>query len=279
MTQYRAKKETTHTPTRRRGEVGVERGGVVPRRSGVLPVAVAFCLAAFMLSGCGGPFGARSTSPGDKIYVHKVEEGETVEDIAEDYYGTRGRAKLIRDFNDMDHKQPEAGTVLRLPMNRSELDRLKTRERARVPYNRGLVLAEQGAFVDAVHQFKKSLSLDPGFVDADYNLGVTYQKMKSYQRALEQFEKVTRKRPQRTRYHFALGNCYFHLDRYADAAGSFEAVVEHDTSHKKAQYSLAVSFEKLGDRKRAIAAWQRYLELDCRGAWADEARKRLSRLK
>ena len=281
MTQYRAQKETTHTPAQRQDEVGVRCGGVLTHRlrSGVVPVVVAFCLAAFALSGCGGLFGGRSTSPGDKIYMHKVEAGETGEDIAEDYYGTRRRVDLIRDFNDMDDKQPEPGTILRLPMNRSDMDRLKIREQARMPYNRGLVLAEQGAFVDAVNQFKESLGIDPGFVDADYNLGVTYQKMKAYERALEQFKKVTRKRPQRTRYHFALGNCYFHLDRYADAAGSFETVVELDTSHKKAQYSLAVSLEKLGDRKRAIAAWQRYLELDGRSAWADEARKRLSRLK
>lgn len=244
--------------------------------------AVMICAAipaAIALSGCAGRFGGGPASADDKVYLHKVEEGETLEDIAEDYYGTRKRARLIRDFNDVKDGDLAPGTVLRVPMNRSDVERLKTREQARGPYNQGLVLAEQGAFVDAVNRFQESLAIDPAFVDANYNLGVTYQKMKSYERALEQFQIVVRKRPARVAYHFALGNCYFHLERYADAAGSFKAVVARDDSHKKGQYSLAMSLEKLGERDKAIAAWQRYLQLDSRSAWAAEARKRLGRLK
>ena len=242
-------------------------------------IICAFSIVAFAVTGCAGKFGGRTDSADSKIYLHKVEEGETLEDIAEDYYGNRKRADVIRDFNDVDGDEMEPGTVLRVPVSAADMDRLKTREEARRPYNRGLILAEQGAFVDAVQKFQESLDIDPGFVDANYNLGVTYQKMKSYERALEQLRNVVRKRPQRARYHFALGNCYFHLERYDDAAGAFQAVVARDASHKKAQYSLAVSLEKLGRRKKAVAAWQRYLELDSRSAWAAEARKRLGRLK
>jgi len=62
------------------------------------------------------------------------------------------------------------------------------------------------------------------------------------------------------------------------AASTFEAVMEMDPSHTKALYSLAVCYEKLGEKEKAIASWRRYLELDATSAWAIEARKRLEAL-
>lgn len=223
--------------------------------------------------------GRRGAYPEDRIYLHKVEAGETLSEIAEDYYGNPARGDFIGAFNDVEDATIRPGMVLRVPMTGEEIERLKTRGRARGPYNEGLELARNGAYLDAVRRFQESLSIDPDFVDALYNLGVTFQKMKSYDRALEQFAGVVRLRPDEAKYYFALGNCYFHLQRYGEAAKTFEKVVQRDRTHTKAQYSLAVSYEKLGQREKARDAWQRYLEIDSKSVWATEARKRLNRLK
>ena len=89
---------------------------------------------------------------------------------------------------------------------------------------------------------------------------------------------VVRGRPAEPEYHFALGNSYFYLERYDDAADAFEDVVKRDRYHAKAQYSLAVCYEKMGQKDKARRAWQRYLEIDKNSVWAAEARKRLSNL-
>lgn len=213
------------------------------------------------------------------MYNHTVRPGETLSEIADDYYGDPSRARGLVKFNELPDETVQPGTVIRVPMNGKDMDHLRTRETAREPYNRGLAMVQSGAYLDAVQQFQESLEIDPSFADARYNLGVTLQKMKSYEKALDQFKLAVRARPDEPGYQFALGNSYFHLERYGEAAGAFEDVMKLDPNHLKAQYSLAVCYEKMGQNDEARQAWQRYLELDDDSAWATEARKRLNSLK
>jgi tetratricopeptide (TPR) repeat protein len=228
-----------------------------------------------VLWGCGGP---RGVGPEDRVYSHTVKPGETLSEIADDYYGDPSRARSLKAFNEVSEDVLAPGTVIRVPMSTEDVAHLRVREQAREPYNRGLVLAENGSYLDAIQQFQASLSVDPRFIDARYNLGVTFQKLKSYEKALEQFKVVVRERAAVPEYDFALGNSYFYLERYDDAADAFEDVVKQDGYHTKAQYSLAVCYEKMEQNEKAKRAWQRYLEIDKDSVWADEARKRLSNL-
>lgn len=239
---------------------------------GIVWVAV---ILALPLVGCGG---SRSTRSGEKVYLHQVEPGESLADVADDYYGDATRTKWIADFNSIDEDDVSAGTVLRIPMSAKDVERLKTRELARGPYNEGLSLAERGAYVDAIQRFRESLEIDANFVDAHYNLGVTFQKIKKYDKALDEFQDVVRLRPDKAEYHFALGTAYFYLNRYEESAAAFEEVMERDRSHSKALYSLAMSYEKLDRPEQAKKAWERYLELDGTSVWATEARKHLKDL-
>jgi tetratricopeptide (TPR) repeat protein len=235
-------------------------------------------LPALVVWGCSGG-GRHGTGPQDRVYSHKVEAGETLADIADEYYGDPSRVRTLETFNELQQDAVEPGMMIRIPMNSKDIEHLRVRERAREPYNRGLALAENGSYLDAIQQFQESLSIDPKFIDARYNLGVTLQKMKSYDRALDQFKKVVRERPDVPEYHFARGNSYFYLERYDDAAMAFEDVMKRARNHVKAQYSLAVCYEKMGQKDKAKQAWQRYLEIDSNSVWATEARKRLNNLK
>lgn len=221
----------------------------------------------------------QTKSPAEKVYLHKVESGETLSEIAEDYYDNASRGAVIGEFNAVDDDALKPGMVIRVPMTQEDIDRLTTRERARAPYNEGLGLAENGSYIDAVERFNEALAIDPDFVDAEYNLGVTLKMLKSYEKAIRHLDRAVELRPDNSEYRFALGNCLFHISRFEDAADSFEKVVAADSSKTKALYSLAVCYEKLGRREKAIQAWERYLVLDPTSAWAIEARKRLGELK
>lgn len=237
---------------------------------------LAWSLTLVLLAGCAAGRG-KGDGPGERVYLHRLQQGETLAEVAAEYYGDATRAKTIARLNNV--KEPvEPGTVLRVPMSTDDVSRLKIREQAREPYNKGIEMAESGAYVDAVSEFHSALAIDPDFVDAHYNLGVTLQKLNSSEKALQEFKDVVRLRPDNARYRYALGNCYFYLEHYDDAAGAFEAAIERDPRHTKALYSLAVSYEKLGRRGDAIAAWRRYLEVDDTSVWATEARKRLNNL-
>jgi len=233
-------------------------------------------LAAFALAGCSG-MGSSQRSE-DAVYQHLVEEGETLETVAREYYLDAAEAERLGDYNHVDDDALRAGMTLRVPMTAREIDRLKLREQARIPYNQGLTLAQNGAYIDAVERFNAALAIDDAFADAHYNTGVSLQMMKSYDKATNSFKKAIRKDPHNPEYEFALGNCHFHQESYQAAAEAFERTIVLNDRHAKAHYSLAVCYEKLERPADAIRTWQRYLELDAKSVWATEARKHLEAL-
>jgi tetratricopeptide (TPR) repeat protein len=238
-------------------------------------IVLAACLLAAVFVGCA----RQAKHPAERVYLHKVESGETLAGIAEDYYGDPGRTEAIEKFNDVTDESIAPGTVLRVPMTAKDIERLETREKARVSYNEGLELVEAGSYLDAVGRFREALSIDPDFADAMYNLGVTLHAMKSYEKAREQLERAAELRPANADYRYALGNSLFHLGDFSRAARAFERVMEIDPENAKALYSLAMCYEKIGEREKAIAAWEDFLRLDATSAWAVEARKRLETLR
>jgi tetratricopeptide (TPR) repeat protein len=242
--------------------------------TGALVVAGAFAWAAFF-SGCA----KKARQPEGKVYLHKVAEGETLKDLADEYYGNPDRASFIGEFNGLSSDEnPAPGTVIRVPMTEDDVDRMKTHEQATIPYNEGLELAGKASYIDAVEKFREAIALDPGFADARYNLGVTLYMVKSYDKAKDELERAVDLRPKNAKYRFALGNALFHLEDYRQAASTFESVMQMDPANTKALYSLAVCYEKLGEKEKAITAWKRYLELDATSTWGVEARKRLQAL-
>lgn len=238
-----------------------------------LLTAVASLMAAW---GCGQK--TRKPVEGEKVLTHTVGVGETLEEIADDYYGDPGRADEIREFNQLDAGDVTGGDVIRVYMTPDDMTTLATRKRARVPYNAGLDMARRGAYLDAVNQFVRAIELDPGFAEAAYNLGVTYQKLDSHEKAVEQFEYAIERRPDVSHYHYALGNSHFHLRRYDRAVASFDRALAVDPNFLKAQYSLAAALEKTGNAARAKREWRRYLEMDSDSEWANRARARLADL-
>jgi tetratricopeptide (TPR) repeat protein len=232
--------------------------------------------AALVLQGCGRQL--RAPDDGGKVILHRIDENETLEDIADNYYGDPARADDLRDYNELTAEAPSSGTYIHVPLTRAELRALERREQARIPYNEGLKLAARGAYVDAIEQFKASLTVDPDFLDARYNLGVTYQNMKAYDQALDQYKKLTRERKGEPKYVFATGYCYFYMDRYDQAVKWFDKVLTLDPNHAQAQFALAATYEKQGDVERARNAWRRYLQIDSGSEWAVEARRRLESL-
>jgi tetratricopeptide (TPR) repeat protein len=226
--------------------------------------------------GCAGK--TRKAVEGEKVLTHVVSTNETLESIADDYYGDPKRADEIRDFNLLETDDPTEGEVVRVYMTPEDLEALARRKEARVPYNAGLDMVRRGSYLDAVSQFKRAIELDPGFAEAAYNLGVTFQKLDSHEKAIGQFEDAIELRPENPQYYFALGNSYYHLQRYDRAVRSFEQALSVNPADLKAQFSLALSLEKSGNKARARREWQRYLDMDGDSEWAERARARLAEL-
>jgi tetratricopeptide (TPR) repeat protein len=211
------------------------------------------------------------------MVTHKVVPGESWESISLDFYGSSSNSGALARFNGMDPSDPpRAGTGIRVPLSAGDLDRLDARLDAAAVYNEGLDLAASGDFASAIKRFQAALEEDPQFLDASFNLAVTYQKLGLHSDAEAVLEDLVAGAPGNADYCFALGSARFYQKEYDKAAKAFRMALDADPYHLKSTYSLAMSYERMGEESKASRMWRRYLELDPDSEWADEARAHLA---
>jgi tetratricopeptide (TPR) repeat protein len=216
---------------------------------------------------------------GREGYTHIVSRGETLESIAEKYYGDAALGRALGEYNGVDPlAELEPGRSLLVPFDRTELDKLKVSQDANVLYNRGTVLARTGQYEEASRYLESAVEADYSHVDAWYNLALVYNKLEKPERSLSILSRLVETYPSEKTYHYSLGATLRQAGRNGDALDEFEEALKIDDGYREAQYALALTFEDVGERRHAKRAWQRYLELDQDSVWSDEARMHLDRL-
>jgi len=214
-----------------------------------------------------------------RVITHRVLPGETWESISEDYYGTSARAKELARFNGMDiNEQLKPGSGVRIPLSREDQRYLEHKTKALKIYNEGTDLISKGEYVKAIEKFNEALRINPYLVDAKFNKAICFQKMGLHGKAKPILEELVKKYPSRQRYLFAYGNSLFYLGRLREALSTFQRVLKQNPEHLKSLYAVAVVYQKLGEKGKAIDAWKRYLKIDTDSEWAKTAKEHLKKL-
>jgi len=216
---------------------------------------------------------------GGQFLDHTVAEGETLAQVADNYYGDPGVADRIASDNriaDPDRIIP--GSLLRLRFNADEWESARKRSAALAPYNKGVDLLANERLAEAEKQFRLALDTAPDLVAAQYNLALVLLKRGKTEQALVLLEELTVLRPADTDFLFARGNALFQGTRFDEAAEQFQAALDVDPQLKRAAFGLARSLQEGQHTERAITAWKRYLELDGTTSWAAAARRNLKML-
>ncbi len=211
---------------------------------------------------------------------HAVVPGETLDQIADNYYGDPGKAHDIAAENGLrEGARLAPGSTLVLRFDGDEWQRAEQRSAAMPAYNRGVDLLEKGRLEAADEQFRSALEAAPDFLGARYNLALVWMKRGSYDQAEKELGDLVHERPRDTDFLFAHGSVLFYQARYGDAADEFRRLLAVAPGHRQGAFSLARSLQEAGRKRDAIAAWEAYLKLDSRSAWADTARRCLSELR
>ncbi|HVP58114.1 MAG TPA: tetratricopeptide repeat protein [bacterium] len=240
---------------------------------------LAIVLAALLVLSCHKPPAYKEVVAVKEGYTHVIAQGETLESIAEKYYGDAKLGRALGEYNKLDPLRPlEPGVTLLIPFDTTELEKITKVNEGYVSYNRGTMLARTGQYEQAIPYLEKAVETDPSNADAWFNLGVTYEKMGRLDKALPVLERLTGARPAEKTYQYSYGSVLRKLNRKKDALGAFKAAIKLDDKYKEAQYALALTYEDLGKTNQARDAWQRYLELDPDSAWGEEARIHLDSL-
>jgi tetratricopeptide (TPR) repeat protein len=212
-------------------------------------------------------------------YTHVISQGETLESIAEKYYGDKTLGKAIGEYNKLDPLKPlEPGVTVIIPFDTTELEKITKTNEGFVAYNRGTMLARTGQYEVALPYLERAVAADASNADAWYNLAVTYQKLGENDKALPILERLVGGHPSDKTYQYSYGSALRKIGRKKEALRAFRKAIEIDRQYVEAQYALALTCEDLGNRKQACEEWGRYLELDQDSAWSEEARIHLDRL-
>lgn len=75
--------------------------------------------------------------------------------------------------------------------------------------------------------------------------------------------------------HFEKGIMALNQGKYSTAIEEFLLALTDNPNDKKAQFNLAIAYEKKGDYNKSYYAWKRYLELDSSSLWAQKAKEHM----
>ncbi len=137
---------------------------------------------------------------------------------------------------------------------------------AAVAYGMGRVAEERGAYAEAIGQFERALTLQPGASVVHYHLGQAYRELGEFDRAEEA---LARSGPNRVAMadplmhelttlaigalpHLARGHAAAREGRLADAESAYRQAVAADATNVRAHESLATLLLRRGDPEGAI---------------------------
>jgi tetratricopeptide (TPR) repeat protein len=239
-------------------------------------------LAVLLVSGlsCRKPTPTYTIVAGKEGYTHSISGGETLESIAERYYGDRSLGKALGEYNGLDPAKPlEPGNTLLVPFDQAELDKIRSVQEAQLLYNRGTMLARTGQYEDAIPYLEQAVEASPAYIDAWYNLALAYQKLDRLVEAEDILKRLVNSFPSEHAYRYSLGAVLRDKKEHRHALEQFKKALEGDPRFAKAQYALALTYEDLGKYSKARREWQRYLEMDPDSVWSEEARLHLEGLR
>lgn len=119
-----------------------------------------------------------------------------------------------------------------------------------------------GKYDSAVIAYKKAAAIDENptyFV----NLGITYAKMDSVDQSLKSFQKALASMPfDKIGYLYnQIAAVHYLKKNWKEARDAYQSALVYDPGNSNAQYFLAVVFDKLIDAKKAIPAYEKFIEL------------------
>jgi predicted O-linked N-acetylglucosamine transferase (SPINDLY family) len=139
------------------------------------------------------------------------------------------------------------------------------------------LLLETGQFEEAEASYRREIELTPEHFGPHHQLGVVLSRMMKHTGAIEQFKRAISLNPGSGASYFSLGSAYTDDDdaseeNLAHAHASFEKAVEVEPRDSLFHCSLGFSFWRRAQPERAMASFDRAIELDSNNAKARWAR-------
>lgn len=130
---------------------------------------------------------------------------------------------------------------------------------------------------EAMALYEAILVLRPQHAPTLINLGTIHYNRREYGLAEGLYRLATEVDPRYALAFFDLGNVLDELQRLSEATAAYQRAVELVPHYADAHYNLALSYERQGQRRRALRHWLAYVRLDPVGPWNAHARAQARR--
>ena len=131
---------------------------------------------------------------------------------------------------------------------------------------------------DAKAIYEGLLQLAPTHAPSAINLGTICYNERNYPRAEKMYRRATEADPEYALAFFDLGNVLDEQTRLPEAIEAYERALTLVPQYADAHYNLALAYERVGERRKALRHWTAYTRLDPSGPWSSHARSQAKRI-
>ena len=125
----------------------------------------------------------------------------------------------------------------------------------------GLAYLRLGKFDDAVSSFRKQVTVNPYDEHAYNYLGISFQLQQKFSDAADAFRKQIEVNPLDPVAHAALGGLFLAQHKYAEAVPELDKATVLTPDNAGLQVSLGNAYMNTGDKEKALAAFEKGVEL------------------
>ena len=123
----------------------------------------------------------------------------------------------------------------------------------------GIALAQQGKLGEALTEFDRAAELDPRDARAQNNRGNVLRQMGRHAEAENAYRRAVAIAPRYAEAWNGLGTVEVSQGRPAEAILDFERALELAPRYHEARLNLGIAYETMGDRPKALAAYQDFI--------------------
>ena len=177
---------------------------------------------------------------------------------------------------DFDAPKRSAPTLVKLAPPREQ--QMRDQARAQEVFQRAVLLEERPeTLAEAANLYRQVLEIWPRHAPASINLGTILYNTRRFAEAEERYRAAAEIDPDYALAFFDLGNVLDELRRLPEAIAAYRRAIQLVPQYADAHYNLALAYERVGERRRALRHWLTYTRLDPVGPWATHARMQAKR--
>jgi tetratricopeptide (TPR) repeat protein len=140
-------------------------------------------------------------------------------------------------------------------------ENLDSEEKLNLYFERGLILAKNGDYEEAITSYDQALKIKPDYHQASYNRGIALRQLGRIEEAITSYDTALKNEPNKCETWYNRGNALRHLGRYEEAITAHDNALKVKPDYHEAWVNRGNALFNLGRIEETIASYDNALKL------------------